>query len=120
MKKKFISLSLVLMMLISLMPNYTNAEQDIKIIVDGKEVKTDVAPYIENGRTMVPLRFIADYFACNTSWSEALKTISINKNNTPTTKVFEDKYWNEEMSLEPEKMLMNGDMSTEKFSKALY
>lgn len=71
MKKKFVSLSLVLMMLISLIPNYANAEQDIKIIVDGKEVKTDVAPFIENGRTMVPVRFIAETMGLTVEYAEA-------------------------------------------------
>lgn len=41
---------------------FTNvyAESPVKINVNGKEVKSDVDPYIKNGRTMVPVRFIAE------------------------------------------------------------
>ncbi|SHH68404.1 Copper amine oxidase N-terminal domain-containing protein [Anaerosphaera aminiphila DSM 21120] len=70
MKKKFVSLSLVLMMLVSLIPNYANAQQPIKLIVDGKEVKSDVAPYIQNGRTMVPVRFIGEALGMKVEFSE--------------------------------------------------
>lgn len=40
--------------------NTTNSNNQIKIFVDSKMIKTDVAPYIENGRTMVPLRFVTE------------------------------------------------------------
>lgn len=36
------------------------AQGGVKIVVNGKEVKTDVECYIKNGRTMVPVRFIAE------------------------------------------------------------
>ena len=35
-----------------------NAESDVKILLDGNEVKSDVAPFIQNDRTMVPARAI--------------------------------------------------------------
>ncbi len=71
MKKKIVRLSLVLMILIALIPNFTHAKQDIKIIVDGKEIKTDVAPYIENGRTMVPARFVSEALNANVKYNNS-------------------------------------------------
>lgn len=36
------------------------AQGEVKIVVNGKEVKSDVDCYIKNDRTMVPVRFIAE------------------------------------------------------------
>ncbi|SHH20515.1 Copper amine oxidase N-terminal domain-containing protein [Anaerosphaera aminiphila DSM 21120] len=60
MKKNFIIQSLLIIMLMSLIPNTTYAKQSIRILVDGKEIVSDEAPFIENGRTMVPVRFIGE------------------------------------------------------------
>jgi hypothetical protein len=46
-----------------------NAQEDIKIYVDGKQVQTDVPAYIKSGRTMVPLRFIAEAFGFKVVWA---------------------------------------------------
>jgi hypothetical protein len=32
------------------------AENNIKIVIDGKRIKSDVDPYIKNDRTLVPIR----------------------------------------------------------------
>ena len=37
----------------------------------------DVAPVIVNGRTMVPLRFIAEAFGASLAWNEPTKTVTI-------------------------------------------
>lgn len=46
-------------------------------IVDGKEVKLDYPPFIvpEVGRTMVPLRFMAENFGYHVEWSESTRRI---------------------------------------------
>ena len=46
-------------------------------LIDGKEVKLDVAPFIDPapGRTMVPLRFLVEHFGYNVEWSESLQQI---------------------------------------------
>lgn len=38
-------------------------------VINGKTVPLDVKPYLKNNRTMVPLRFIAEMFDCNVSYS---------------------------------------------------
>ena len=40
------------------------ARESIKIIVDGNEISTSQAPVIYNGRTLVPLRAVAEYLNC--------------------------------------------------------
>jgi hypothetical protein len=37
----------------------------------------DVPPKIINGRTMVPVAFIAENLGCTVEWDEATKTVSI-------------------------------------------
>jgi len=38
--------------------SYASADE-IKVFLNGVEIKFDVAPYIKNGRTMVPFRAIS-------------------------------------------------------------
>lgn len=42
--------------------------EDIEIFIDGSQVESDVAPYIERGRTMVPLRVIMELFGMEVLW----------------------------------------------------
>lgn len=46
-------------------------------MVDGKMTKLDVAPFIINGRTMVPLRFVSETLGLETKWNEANKEITL-------------------------------------------
>lgn len=73
MKKRTLGLSLVFMLLVALMPSFSYANQNIKIIVDGKEIKTDVAPFIKNGRTMVPVRFISEALGIDVTYEKVKK-----------------------------------------------
>ncbi|AWB43221.1 copper amine oxidase [Paenibacillus sp. CAA11] len=43
--------------------------------VNGKKVQLDVKPYAKNNHVMVPLRFIAETFGCNVSYSGSTVTI---------------------------------------------
>ncbi len=45
--------------------------------VNGKKVVLDSPPQIINGRTMVPIRFVAESFNANVTWDDATKTITI-------------------------------------------
>jgi hypothetical protein len=47
------------------------------VYVNGKEVKTDVAPLIKDSRTFVPLRFIAETMGFNVEWNSANRSIAI-------------------------------------------
>lgn len=48
-----------------------------EIVVNGKIHLIDVAPYIKNGRVMVPVGVISTYFDKQVSWDDASKTASI-------------------------------------------
>jgi len=46
------------------------------LIVNGVTINMDVAPEIKDGRTMMPLRFIAQAFGAKLTWDDATKTAS--------------------------------------------
>lgn len=44
------------------------ADQAIKIFIDGQELRSDVAPIIENGRTLVPVALIGKGLGADVQW----------------------------------------------------
>lgn len=48
-----------------------------EMIADGARITYDVAPMIRNGRTMLPLRFVAEELDLKVTWDQAAKTIGI-------------------------------------------
>jgi len=52
-----------------------NAESDVKILLDGNEVQSDVAPFIQNDRTMVPARAIFEAMGAQVTWDAENKTV---------------------------------------------
>jgi len=49
--------------------------------VDGRKKSMDVAPIIENGRTLVPVRFIAESLGVKVDWDADTRTVIIQKDN---------------------------------------
>lgn len=47
------------------------------VMVNGESHTIDVPPIIKNGRTFVPLRFIAENFGCEVKWDNETQTITI-------------------------------------------
>lgn len=84
MKKKLISSLLILMVLVSLLPDAAQATKPIKIIIHGTEVKSDTSPFIENNRTMVPIRVISEYLGYNVDWDAETQSIAISNDNENT------------------------------------
>lgn len=60
--------------------NKANASSEIKIMVSGKEIKPETPAYIENGRTMVPLRFISEALGEKVDWNAETKSVIIGDN----------------------------------------
>lgn len=52
---------------------------DIRIFINGQEIKPDVAPQNVNGRIMVPARFIAEPLGAGISWDGQGKKVIVNK-----------------------------------------
>lgn len=53
---------------------------EIKILVAGKEIKPETPAYIENGRTMVPLRFISEALGEKVDWKADTKSVIVGDN----------------------------------------
>ncbi len=47
------------------------------VLVDGRAVQIDVAPFIYKDRTMVPLRFISEEFGFQVNWEPATRTVGL-------------------------------------------
>jgi len=52
------------------------------VYIDGKKLSFDVAPIIENGRTLVPLRAIFEAMGASVEWNNATRTVTARKGNT--------------------------------------
>lgn len=74
MKKKFILGASILALAI---PNLVTANSNIRIWMKGDMVKSDVAPYIYEERTMVPLRVISENLGKEVLWDGANRSVQI-------------------------------------------
>ena len=55
---------------------------DVNATVNGENVVNDVAPMIVNGRTMLPIRFVAEKLGAKVYWDEYLQRVSIKSRKT--------------------------------------
>lgn len=76
--KKLLSVVLILVMCTGIM-SPAMAQEDIKIIVNGNQIDFDVAPFIENDRTMVPLRAVSEAMGAEVSWNEETRVGSVKR-----------------------------------------
>lgn len=72
--KKFISLFMALAVLCSFAV-VAHAENDVTILLNDSEIQSDVAPFIENNRTMVPARAIFEAMGAQVTWDAENKTV---------------------------------------------
>lgn len=75
MKKNLYILLALVLVFTSLTPVF--AENKIKLEVNGQIINPDVEPFIENGRTLVPIRFISEALGYNVSWNEEKREVSV-------------------------------------------
>lgn len=68
--------------------DWNGATKEVTLHIDGKEIKMTVgktlekygvAPVIIDGRTFVPVRFVADELGATIAWDDATKTVTITK-----------------------------------------
>lgn len=80
-KKRGKDLTILLVIIFTLLLGFsvgvTYASQVIKLIVDGKEIATDQPPFIKNGRTFVPVRFVAEALGYPVTWDEKKQSVII-------------------------------------------
>lgn len=82
MKKKvfgFILLATFLMITIFNVVPKAYADGPIRVLIDGKRVASDPEPFIKNGRTLVPIRIIAEELKAEVSWDNEKRTVHISK-----------------------------------------
>ncbi len=56
-------------------------EKPINLIIHGQNVETDVAPFIENGRTLVPIRVISETLGFKVDWVDEEQKVVIGDPN---------------------------------------
>lgn len=67
-KKGLYSVMVALLISTQTFSTFTYAESPIKLVVDGKEKISEAKPIIENGRTLVPIRFVMEEFGAEFDW----------------------------------------------------
>ncbi|TDA70708.1 MAG: hypothetical protein D9V47_00455 [Clostridia bacterium] len=55
------------------------AAPEIKVVVDGRPVSFDVPPALVQGRTLVPVRFVAQELGAQVDWEAATRTVTVHK-----------------------------------------
>lgn len=78
--KKIICLLLCLVTVFSFATCF--AADDIKVIVNGKEVVFDQKPIIDNNRTLVPLRAIFEALGASVGWDNDTNSVIATKDDT--------------------------------------
>ncbi|CAM3461767.1 phosphate/phosphite/phosphonate ABC transporter substrate-binding protein [Hydrogenibacillus schlegelii] len=51
----------------------------VTLLVNGEDVTVDAEPYLKNGRTMVPVKFIADKLGYKSEWVAATKQVKLSR-----------------------------------------
>ena len=82
--KKLLSLFAASAIAVSMLPAAFAANDDIKVIVNGAELKiaeNDTKPFVEDGRTLVPMRAIFEALGATVEWDDATKTVTSKSDN---------------------------------------
>jgi hypothetical protein len=74
--KKFLS-GLILGLVLATTLSAAAGSDAIKLIVNGKEIYTDVPPQVINGRTMIPARPLAEALGATAEWDEVNNAVVV-------------------------------------------
>ncbi|MBS3975191.1 MAG: N-acetylmuramoyl-L-alanine amidase [Syntrophomonadaceae bacterium] len=79
---RYITSIVLLLLVFSLALPSAWPNQQLKIIIDGAPVSSDVPPYIDgNSRTMVPVRFVATALGSQVVWDEINQRVLVTRDN---------------------------------------
>lgn len=67
-----------------------NDVSQVKVLINGQPLSFDVQPIIINGRTLVPIRAIAEALGAVVSWDEKTSSVTFKQNNTTVKLVIGD------------------------------
>ncbi|MCX7922253.1 MAG: stalk domain-containing protein [Clostridia bacterium] len=84
MKKFIVSVLITSLIILSTFPALaastgTGSQEEIKVVFNGKKLDFDVAPYIKNGRTLVPFTKILQAFGTKVGWDSSQQVVSATK-----------------------------------------
>jgi len=82
MKKFYILFAILVSMLSMSTSTFAQGNEEIKVFVKGLQLKFDVPPQMQNGRTLVPLRVIFEALGALVDWNDSTQTITGIKENT--------------------------------------
>jgi len=74
-KKRLVILSVFL--LVTVVSAAALAAEPIKLVVNGKEIQSDVPLQMTDNLLVAPVRHIAEALGCAVNWDEATRTVSI-------------------------------------------
>lgn len=61
----------------AMLASISYAEGETKIIIDGERIYPDSTPMIISGRTLVPIRAVAEKLGYNVGWNDATQTVTM-------------------------------------------
>lgn len=79
--KKKVAMLMILALMMSLLSFPAMAENNIKLEINGSIVTPSVAPVIENGTTLVPLRIVSENLGATVDWNGETRQVTINKDD---------------------------------------
>lgn len=85
--KKLLSLVLASAVTLTAAVTAVNADDDIKVLLDDKEITFDVPPQIIEERTVVPFRAIFEALGYEVDWNEETQTVTGVKGDITLTMV---------------------------------
>lgn len=80
-KKQKISSALILSLCLINSVSAAESLKDIKIEINGKSVISDVAPFIDNNRTLVPIRVISENLGYSVNWDNQTRKVTVKNND---------------------------------------
>lgn len=79
--KRFKNLMIATMIFLLAISVNTFAYEEIFLVVDGKKIEADAPAFIENDRTLVPIRFVSEALGYNVFWDNGERKVTIVKEN---------------------------------------
>lgn len=58
---------------------FTMGDQMLTLVIGQTGAGLDAAPFIENGRTMVPVRYISEAFGASVNWDGTTRQVTVTK-----------------------------------------
>lgn len=80
-KKQKFSSALILSLCLINGVSAAESLKEIKIEINGKSVVSDVAPFIDNDRTLVPIRVISENLGYSVNWDNQTRKVTVKNND---------------------------------------